>query len=316
MAHPHATHAERFAGTHLPLRNTAIGALGLAAALALDHQLGVEKNSRRTSDPAFIQHHHPGDQAIFVLPGCRTDGRQIMELLEPQLGKHGSTVYAVYPEKGFSVRAIREGLIQARRETNKPRASIYAISMGGLVLADLGADERFRREFGPIDSVIFDSSPSSVHDIYPKMLHLLSAAHVSRNSFAMSKAAPKIMSWLSHSEHSHEAGVDDRQVQNHLNSSAHAPLITVDGQGEYIKQHFGLQANSIADLAQRYVYVQSSNDTVVSTDGGYDGYSLAAGRRIERVIDTQRPPSSHATGPEFPSSIASLLAAGALQAAA
>lgn len=169
MAHPRATRAERFAGTHhLPLRTTAVGALGVAAALALDHRVGVQHNSHLSAQPEFIHHDHPGDQAIFVLPGCRTDGRQIMELLEPQLSKLGSTVYTVYPQRNFSVEAIGEGLVRARREAGKRRASIYAISMAGLVLADLATDERFRREFGTVDTVVFDSSPAASTTFTPK----------------------------------------------------------------------------------------------------------------------------------------------------
>lgn len=307
MAHQRAFSAERFAGTHnLPLRNTALGVFG--AAVAIGHGLTLLEKSQHSKDPHFVINHHPGEQAIFILTGCRQNGEQIARMLDPELGKHGTTVCAIYPENGFSVRAIGKGMIRARQEAGKKPVSVYAISMGGLALAELGADEGFLQEFGHIETVIFDSSPSSITDILPNMRRMLMAARLTRNSYIMSRLAPAIMTHMSHREHDHEPSIDDAQVTGHFESTAHTPLHVIASQGDYLYKQRGLVANSISNLADRFIYVQSSNDRVVDTDAAFEGFSLATGNKLQRVVDEQRPPTSHAAGPEFPSFIANLLA--------
>lgn len=299
----HANPPEGFAGTHkLPLRQTALGVFG--AAVAVGHGMTLLEKSHHSKKPDITMREHAGEQAIFVLPGCRTDGRYIADLLEPQLSKLGTTIFMAYPQNGFSLDAIGRGLVQAREQAGKKRASVYAISMGGLVLSRLGADEAFRRDFGAIDTLVLDSSPARSEDIKPKMQRLLTAARIARYSFAMGKITPAIMAHLERGELAdHEPGIDDALVRQHFDTSAQMPLYTIASQGDFMHRQRGLSAGALSGWVHDIYYVRSSNDSVIDTDSSLLAYSAAFGQPIVDVVDEQRPSSSHAVGPEYPSGL-------------
>lgn len=307
MAHQYAV-AERSAGTHKPLRAMTFGALSVAGMLALDRHKAKVAQSHRPKDPEFIPRDHSGEQTIVVLPGCRTDGRRIVDLLEPKLSRLGTTVYTAYPQNGFSLESIGQGLLRAREQTGKDRVSVLAFSMGGMVLSRLGADEQFRQAFGPIDTVVLDSSPATYEHVSPKMQHLLEVARVARYSHAMSRLAPQIMAHEESKELAdHEAGMDEALLRAHFEARVNAPLDAIAGQGDFMKNCPDVPDGALAGWADTIWYVHAIDDPIVDTRTSSQAYAKMFGQPLHDVTDENRPEANHAGGLEYPSFVASLL---------
>lgn len=308
MARQHALVAERLAGTHKPLRAVTFGALGVASMLALDQGKARLAQSHRSKDPEFITREHTGDRAVIVLPGCRSDGHRIVDLLEPGLSKFGPTVYAAYPQNGFSLEAIGRGLTRARERAGKDSVSVVAFSMGGMVLSRLGMDERFRSAFGPIDTLVLDSSPATGEHLKPKMRHLLETARATRHSYAVGRLAPLIMARKEGGDlDEHELGLDDTLIRRHFEARLKAPLDAIASQGDFMLRCANVANGALAGWASDVKYVRSANDSVVDTVASVPAYATMFAQPVQDVIDINRPETSHAGGLEYPSFIAKLL---------
>lgn len=280
-------------------------ALGIAATatLTLLADTGAEYIKRRRYDtPTTVKSDiHEGDHTTYTIPGCRTDGEVVGEMLEPQLAELGNTHNLSYGEGAIDIDAIKQQLLEARQADNGERASIVALSMGGLVVAEAFRDKEFAEKFGPIDSLILDSSPGNIDDIKSSSRHAIRAASALRSSYSVSK----ISSWamlkraIRNGEASHDDHVTDEQAMRHLKTTADISLNTIHKQAKYIESS-DVNQQSLEHLdINRIYYISSENDPVVETDRAHQSYEAAFGRKIIHIIDSSRPSKSHAVSPEY-----------------
>ncbi|MDN5819626.1 MAG: hypothetical protein L0H38_02630 [bacterium] len=280
-------------------------ALGIAATAALTFMADAGAgyiNRRRNYTPASVRTDlHEGDHTTYTLPGCRTDGEVVGDMLEPQLAKLGNTHNLSYGEGKIEIDSVKQHLLEARQADNGERASVIAMSMGGLVVAEAFRDPEFAEKFGPIDSLILDSSPSGIEDIKPSSRRAIRAASTLRSSYSVSK----ISSWamlqraIRNGEASHDEHVTDEQTMQHLKTTANVSLNTVHNQAKFIEAST-VPERSLEHLdINRIYYISSENDPVVQTEQSVKAYEAAFGRKIIHIIDSSRPEKSHAVIPEY-----------------
>lgn len=294
--------AERFSQQVKPALRYALG-IAATAALTLLADTGAEYiNRRRYNTPTTVKTDiHEGDHTTYTIPGCRTDGEVVGKMLEPQLAQLGNTHNLSYGEGEIDIDAIKQQLLEARDADNDERASIVALSMGGLVVAEAFRDKEFAEKFGPIDSLILDSSPGNIDDIKPSSRRAIRAASALRSSYSVSK----ISSWamlkraIRNGESSHDHHVTDEQAMHHLKTTADISLNTIHKQASYIESS-DVNNESLEHLdINRIYYINSENDPVVDTDRALKSYEAAFGRKIIRIVDSSRPAKSHAVSPEY-----------------
>lgn len=283
-------------------------AAGLGLVAAADQGLTIIERQHSAAEPETYTFDNEGDSAVFVLPGCRTNGSAMAVLLQPSLGSLGPTTYIGYPTRGMPVKQIGQKLLERRAEIDKSKpTSVYAHSMGGLVLAKLMEDDEFKSTFGEIDTLVLDSSPSSHRDIRRGSRVALESASVMRFSTLFNFLSRAIQ--LRRLEEEHIDGVNEAALKTYRQAPSQAHLYTIGSQG-HLMHH--AKPDSLTGVARRVYYVNSSYDGVIDTDQAYNGYSQVFGDRITRVQDSARPHGAHASGPIYPELIRQLLTPGQL----
>jgi len=290
-------------------RHLAGAAMGVLAVMAaVDRGLTAREQRTFSSESQLILDKNMGDQTTILLPGCRSDGRVIADMLKPKFSEMGDVAAVTYPEKGFSIDSVRSNLLEARRATGNKPVSLYAISMGGLVLGRLFADEEFSEEFGKIETVVLDSSPSGVDDIRKsaRFAMEITKSRAISDSWLATKIATEAMVRRSGKCVDHEDCVSDEQVLRHFETTAKTPLYVAREQGEFIKKT-QLAPGSLEGMAKNAFYVRSHYDSVVDTEHALSSYNEAFGYDIQDVVDEARPYGSHAAGPEYQNKLIELL---------
>lgn len=282
----------------------ALGAF--AAAVAIDNSTWLIDRRRQSTEASIETHQHPGAQAIYTLPGCRMDGQNISTMLEPQLSQFGDTNYLTYPQRGFSIESIKHRLLESRSHDKDRPATVYANSMGGVVLSKLLADEDFRHGFGDIDTLIFDSSPSSEQDIRRPVRMAIGAAAVLKSSWTASRLSGEVLHRWALRYKEHDPYISKDQLLTYRQITAATPLHVTYAQSEFIRKA-KLETGSLAGVAENIYYVQSERDEVVNTEQALEGYQAIFDTDIKQVIDKTRPHGSHAAGPEFQTKIVELI---------
>ena len=281
-----------------PRRAATVGvaAVGLALETAATY-----RSTRRLDDHAdVVSTQREGDASIYVLPGCRTDGRFLSRALEPHFQELGSTHYMVYPQKGFSLDAVRDTLLDAREKDSETPARFYVLSMGGIVLSSLLRDAEFRDKMGTIDTVVFDSSPIGAHTLTPSTRRAMRSAvtiphswSVSRAySYAMQRRAQRIAITAPHAD----------LIREHAATTAKTPLHAVSGQA-YLIDHARFQDGELHESGaaiRTMAYVSARTDDVADPYTSVAEFERVYARPIKHVIDAARPTPSHAAGPEYP----------------
>ncbi len=289
-----------------PLRAATVGAA--AVGVALESVATMRSNRRLDDRVGMVSTQRDGDQAVYVLPGCRTDGRFLARALDEQFTSLGSTHFVAYPQKGFSVDSVRDAILEARAEDDGRPASFYVLSMGGIVLSKLLADQEFRDTVGTIEAAVFDSSPIGAHTL---------TAHTRR---AMHAAARLPRSWslahmytyaMQHRAHHIESDSSQSDIlREHLATTAKTPLQAVSGQTQLIRdaRFKTAELHVPGQTINRMAYIAASMDDVVDVDYAHAEYERVYDRNIEYVVDTMRPSPSHAAGPEHWQKVVELLA--------
>ncbi len=293
-------------GVEYSARTLAAGVL--LSTIALESVATVRQNALGSSTTDLVSHDGTGEQAIYVLPGCRSDGRFVADQLAPRVTQLGSTHTVVYPDRGFSFDAVRDQLLEARRQDDRP-ASFYLMSMGGMVFSHLLRDSTFRSKFGNIDNVVFDSSPSDVSDLTPHTLKGVTAAKLVPGismtsklySYAMHRRAEKVI--REHPE------ADDVMI-GHLRATASTPLSAVEGQTRFIRETHFLPRELSKAAIKSMTYLSSVKDDVVDVYRAVDQYRQLFDNDILHVVDSLRPNPSHAAGVEYQDKLITHLRAG------
>lgn len=285
-----------------------MGALALAATVDRGLTALERRASNISSELLFAK--GEGDGVTITLPGCRSDGRVIASMLKPQFSEIGDVAAITYPTKGFSLDSIRSNLLEAKRLAGDRPTSLYAISMGGIVLSRLFADKEFKNEFGQLDTIVFDSSPSGLEDIRkPVRLAMeLTRSRMVSDSWIMAKIAAEAMMHKSLKNIGHEDCVSDEQVLKHFQTTAKTPLYVAREQGEFIK-NTRLQPGSLEDIANNVYYLRADYDSVIDTDHALLAYAHVFNRDVQDIVDETRPSGSHAAGPEYQAKVTELLSA-------
>lgn len=302
---------KRAATETLPKRSTsrwiALGGVAATVGLAAIDQ-GIPRINHRRAEAAasVVTHQNDGEKAIFILPGCRADGQAIANTLEPRFSELGDTAYTVYPKVGFNLESIKDTLLEARQKNLDKPASFYAISMGGLVLSHLLDDGDFRRNFGEIDTIVLDSSPSGWDDLRPATKKALLAARVFGDSWMIHRTAQNRI--RQHALSSKFLGTDTPPgtFEKLKGAAAKTFMPTTVEQGRFMRSA-DARAMLLADTAKSVYYVHALEDKVIDTVRAYPVYGEAYGG-ITEVFDPKRPIDSHALGTIYQQKIVDLLA--------
>lgn len=285
----------------------AIGGLAVATVALVDRSLPRLYSRRAETEASVIEHRgDSADRAIYTLPGSRTDGRVIGEMLETSFKDLGDRYYTVYPEKGFSVDSIKHNLLESRQGNIDKPASFYAMSMGGLVLSHLLNDADFRQNFGEIDTVIFDSSPSSVADVRPPTKRALDAAGIFGDSWFVSRATQLRTHQKLRNSKPFVKDVTEDLVHKQRISTAKVSIPTSVAQGMFIGQT-NIRDWDFSDVARRKYFISSPHDNVINTEPARKVYDRTYGG-VTDIIDTNRPHGSHAEGIVYQRLMADLMA--------
>ncbi len=291
-----------------PARLVAVGAaLSLLAMEAAAESTFAWQGRGYTTKPEVIRHDGDETHSIYVLHGCRQDGRFMAEHLGESFAEIGTTSTIVYPQRGFSVDDIGQTLLEASRGDTRPK-SVVAISMGGMALTDLLRDTEFCDEFGEIERVVFDSSPSSVTDLSASTSRAVTAAKLVPYTPSMGRLYNHVVQ-RSARKHSEVAASD--LLREHLYATAGTPFSAVSAQTKFIRTtHFGPDELGHAPVGELF-YVSAEQDGVVDPYRAHDGYEKIYGRHIAHIIDQARATPSHAATVESPQQVISILESGA-----
>lgn len=277
--------------------------------------VGVEKvatdsHRRRFNKKArVISHPREEGKAIYIMPGCRTDGEYIGEMLEPHLQHIGTTHHEAYADDDFDLEDLKQKELETRARDLGKAAIVYCSSMGGMKFTMSLADKNFRDKFGQIDTIILDSSPADMNDLDSGTRFAMFASRVLPPSWTVSQLYKSAMMRKTRRLHHHSPRVSDDQVRGHLRSSANTPLLAVREQANFIRQTHLTQIpdGELRDVANNIYFISSAHDRVVNTDAAYKEYNRIFGGKVIRLVDTARDPIGHADGPEHPELIISLM---------
>lgn len=278
--------------------------------LALEYAATLHTRRGLSTQPEIVAQEGDDARSIYVLPGCRSDGRFIARAMGEHLQDIGSVQGVAYPDKGFSVQDVGELLLRARKDEQRRHgerpASILAMSMGGMVVSKLLSDPTFRREFGDIDTMVFDSSPLDANDLTPHARRALFAANTLPSSYTVSQLYSRSVRRKAEKT---SAEPSDVLFREHMRSTAATPLSAIAGQVAFIRDT-QLDPEVLAVVgseigAAYYISAEEDGTTLIhqasqhATDL-YGGYMLP-------VVDADRANPSHAASVEYPGRVAQLL---------
>lgn len=249
------------------------------------------------------------ERSVHVMPGCRANGEYIGEMLDPHIQHIGTTHHESYAEHDFDLEETKQSELEARAKDMGRAAVVYCLSMGGLKFAKSLTDPEYREKFGKIDILILDSSPADVDDLDSGTRLAMFASRVLPPSWIVSRMYRRVMRRTAKRLEPHSPKVTDEQVYGHRISSADTPLHAVRGQARFINETH-LNDGELAEIAKdigAIYYVSSSHDAVVNRHTAYEKYNRIFGGRVIQIVDYDRDPKGHATGPEYPELIVSLM---------
>lgn len=278
-------------------------ALGVAAAaVAADNGVVALDKYRSSKYAEIYDNGGQGNQSIIALPGCRNDGVQLANMYQTQLNRLGDSYFLSYPKRGFDMDSIKQNLLEARQQAKQDRLTVLASSMGGMVIAQALRDPNFRQQFGFIDRLVLDSSPSSAEHIKKHTRVAMGAAAILKNSWTANSLGGLFMFKKSRKRLAHDWHVSDRQAYEHIYKVSHAPLHVIDSQAKFMENtHF--QAFELAGTVGEIAYVSSTEDHVIDTDAAAREYEKIFDTDVVRMFDLRRPSTSHAAGPEYQAKI-------------
>lgn len=282
-----------------------LAAGALAGMIAIDQGIARQVRLRHDTEAHFLSEEADGERALFVLPGCRMDGSIVADMMRPQLKELGDTTFVDYPRRGFDYDEIRHGLLEARTRNPEKRATILALSMGGQVVSELFSDVAFRRSFGEVETILFDSSPADIRDVRASARAALRYADMLHGSWTFDKVGGRFMQYQSRRCVEHELCISDEQLAHNMRTTAYAPLHMAHSQGLFIKKTRSVPG-SLKNVAENVYYVHSSYDSVINTDTAAAKFAEAFDGTLQDITDEQRPRGSHAVGPAFQQKIIEL----------
>lgn len=282
-----------------------LAAGALAGMIAIDQGVARQARLRHDTEAHFLSEEADGERALFVLPGCRMDGSLVADMMRPQLRELGDTTFVDYPRRGFDYNEIRHGLLEARTHNPEKRATILALSMGGQVVSELFSDTEFRRSFGDVETILFDSSPADIGDVRASARAALRYADMLHGSWTFDKMGGWFMQYQTRRRIEHEVCISDEQLAHNMRTTAYAPLHMAHSQGSFIKKTRSAPG-SLKNVAEKAYYVHSPYDSVINTDTAVAKFADAFDGALQDITDEQRPRGSHAASLAFQQKIVEL----------
>lgn len=291
-------------------------ALALTAAVALERNyrtIFMPRSSREAATATYYNH-DGGDSDIFFIPGCRSDGKLLGELLHGVMAtesKAGTISFLDYPERGFSGDSMKESLIESKSriaaETGECDRStiIGASSMGGMTAAHILKDADFRRKIGPVKHILMDSSPSEFQDLAAESRKLINLAGVLGGSELGFLAASRRVNKRVMTPGDHDDTISEDVAVQIYQSVAKTRPPAIYAQGKFMKRNPVLGI-SLRGVAEKITYISSSKDDVVNIDHAREVYEQVYGS-IDVIVDNERPEVSHAAGTRYPGFISRLM---------
>jgi len=280
-----------------------LGALSIAA-VAAETGASVRDQRGRSNKAEVVSNIRPGEYATFTVPGYHSEGHILARNLDRHFEDMGTTHYAVHPERGFSLDSIREEWLKARALDGHRPARIYAMSMGGLLVAKIFSDEGFRREFGPVDKLVLDSALSGKKDLSVKEKIAMGFATVLPVSHTTNKLYHLLSQEDLGEEIDHAPEVMPEEVHERLGASALINFSAGKGQILFMRREYVENiplAGFGAEIERGTTYLASTCDTVVDTERSVTVYAKSLKQDVEYRIDTLRKfTSAHAGGRERP----------------
>lgn len=286
-----------------------VGAFSVAAIMA-EAKATAQDKSKGSHRANVISNVRPGEYATFTVPGYHADGTVLAKNVDRHFEEMGTTHYAVHPERGFSLDSIRDEWLKARALDGHRPARIYALSMGGLLVAKLFSDPDFRHEFGQVDRMVLDSALSGKKDLSvgAKMAMGFGALlPVTYSTVQFYRFVSEVEN-NTHPPHAPEVTLEEAKERYAAGAKMHFSA----GKDEIMFMHMEdvgrlkLQAMG-QEIKDGIVYLQSAKDHLVDTSRSSQTYSNSYAKDIECRIDTARPNGSHASGPEFPKGVVDAL---------
>lgn len=267
----------------------AAGGAALAMVLA-DRGVPLLQRRRRQSSTSYDKYYGAGDKSIFILPGCRMDGSQLGRVMSPGFHESGDSTFFSYSDNDL-VDSLQDSLIEARQSSPEKSVSFVGISIGGLLLTRLLEKQQFSDEFGSIDTVVLDSSPSTRDTLRPGVRRALSYSRLLDDSWTGSETARMLMQRHAKSRFDDEM---DEAIRKLYLANSNMPLSDVRAQASLIPRG-RTEPGSLADAPVRKVYyVHAPGDPVVDTEAAARDYQAAYRDKLEVVVDESRPAGSHA----------------------
>ena len=302
--------AHNFNLEQIPNKNlvgTLLAGAFLTALTVSADRVAVSKRSAKKA--RLVSKAEDGDRPIYLMPGCRSDGEYIGEMIEPHLRHIGPVRAEAYAEDEFDLEDLEAKELESRARDMGRSAIVYCSSMGGMKFTKSLTKSDYKEKFGHIDTLILDSSPADMEDLDSGTKLAMLAAKIFPPSWTISRLYRSFMRKGAKKLRGHSESVTDEQVRGHLMSSADTPLSAVRSQARFIREtHLSeIDDGVLSDAADKIYYISSAHDHVVNTDAAYEQYNRIFGGKVVRIVDLLRDEDGHADGPEHPELIVQLM---------
>lgn len=252
-------------------------ALAFGTALTIDHLAGAHGNATRQSNPEFhVQPSERARQTLGVLPGCQSDGKLFFNELSP-LVRNANLVVAEYPQHGFNVEAVCEGLGKALVAQRKERPSLLCESIGGMVMNHFlryAHETGVAEKLGGFGKIVLDSSPFDIHDVGLRYRGLLLGARLAKSSWSTNYLKPHVT----------------RAFGTHSWDETHVGAIW--GQARFMHSH--QPTEQLPDIMDSLIIVQGPADHIINTEVAAGKYlSIAPEGKGHLFTDYSRKPHTH-----------------------
>jgi hypothetical protein len=268
-------------GRHNTLEILAGAASVTALAALVGHNVMVQRERRESAVAEMYIRPGPTDKRlIFAQFGVNTRDLPDAIRFHSHFGHLGTVAIPLHPNVGVPVQAMKQAVVDTRRQHGEAATVMYGHSFGGFLNGVMLDDPDFRSAMGSISLMIWDNSFSSFNAIARRGKLLLEGANRLPHSWAIAHAP-------------------------HVSS----PLYHTAEQYRFITHH-KIEEGSLEGSSARVICIQPANDPMVQNDVAYEGIQRAYGDQpVERLIDASRTTSTHEGAIYYPDLIQKLIAA-------
>lgn len=283
-----------------PMMTDTLGAFFATAMSLTESRASLTSRLLRNDKADVITNKHPGEVATLVVPGFHANGRVIAKNMDRHLRFMGPTLFAVHPEKGFSLDSTKEEWVKAIRKLGQIPLQIYAQSMGGMLALDVLSDESVRKQLPQINVLEIDSGLSKPDDL-PLGTR---AAMFGTKLLPLTRLSDKLytLAMMQETKKPIDRGDDEtaEEAFEHILSSALTGYDAGKGQIGYILETDvgDMDLSGLSEDIGRAIYISAASDNVLDIFGAASTINNSLGGGMQHVIDSRRAPMTHAAGAE------------------